>query len=596
VRIIHIERKQIHNISKLVFFSLFASIMYFSVVSAVDFNISDVNARYEYIKSIPRTIWPPQDSKRPMTYNEWKSITTIYGPLDAQILLEKHTALKGDPVKFDIFVNTDLYPDIETSVDQYISDLTNDGYDVKLISMTGGTPAQFRQYLQNEYAEGMAGCILIGDLPVPWYETNCWDEDVSFPCDLYYMDLDGIWDDIDSDGQWDGHSGDRTPEIWLGRLTASPMTLTGASEAELVNNYFTKNHLFRTGQSFLYNRGLVFIDDDWEPFAADWGGAVGNVYDSLVTYASSGATIDANYESELANNFESVLLCAHSSPNCHYFKIGDQWTGGTTCNYEIVAMDPVAHFYNLFACSNARYVEYDYMSGWYIFCNTYGLASLGSTKTGSMLYFEYFYGPFGNGRTFGEAFYDWFTVVNSWVPNQEDLCWFYGMTLCGDPTLKHTDPGAVTITKEIIKSGMVNQPYTDTLAAEGGTPPYIWTLTSGQLPQGLNLDGESGIISGIPAAVQLSEFSVRVTDAFVPPAVDTKSYTIEVSLICGDADGSGAVNILDVTYVVAYLYTGGPAPEPYNIGDANGSGAVNILDVTYIINYLYKSGPAPNCE
>ncbi len=30
-------------------------------------------------------------------------------------------------------------------------------------------------------------------------------------------------------------------------------------------------------------------------------------------------------------------------------------------------------------------------------------------------------------------------------------------------------------------------------------------------------------------------------------------------------------------------------------GDVNASGTLNILDVSYLINYLYKSGPAPSC-
>jgi len=129
-----------------------------------------------------------------------------------------------------------------------------------------------------------------------------------------------------------------------------------------------------------------------------------------------------------------------SWPQGHSFKIGDQWIGGTTYYFDIVDINPPAHFYNLFACSNARYTEYDYMVGWYVFYDSNGLAALGSTKTGSMLYFNYFYGPFGNGRTIGEAFHDWFESVSQWGFPQEDLCWFYGMTLCGDPTLKHLEP------------------------------------------------------------------------------------------------------------------------------------------------------------
>lgn len=65
--------------------------------------------------------------------------------------------------------------------------------------------------------------------------------------------------------------------------------------------------------------------------------------------------------------------------------------------------------------------------------------------------------------------------------------------------------------------------------------------------------------------------------------------------LCGDADASEAVNILDVTFLITYLYKGGPAPDPLEVGDVNDSGSINLLDVTYLISYLYKGGPAPVC-
>jgi hypothetical protein len=102
---------------------------------------------------------------------------------------------------------------------------------------------------------------------------------------------------------------------------------------------------------------------------------------------------------------------------------------------EVASIDPQAVFYNLFACSNSRYVETDYMGGWYIFCQTFGLASVGSTKTGSMLNFDAFYEPFGMGSAIGEAFAAWFSeMLWDGLPDI-DICWFYGMILCGDPTL-----------------------------------------------------------------------------------------------------------------------------------------------------------------
>jgi len=65
--------------------------------------------------------------------------------------------------------------------------------------------------------------------------------------------------------------------------------------------------------------------------------------------------------------------------------------------------------------------------------------------------------------------------------------------------------------------------------------------------------------------------------------------------VCGDADGTGDINILDVTFLINYLYKGGSMPDPVEAGDADGSGGINLLDVTYLINYLYKFGPEPIC-
>jgi hypothetical protein len=63
--------------------------------------------------------------------------------------------------------------------------------------------------------------------------------------------------------------------------------------------------------------------------------------------------------------------------------------------------------------------------------------------------------------------------------------------------------------------------------------------------------------------------------------------------LAGDANGNLVVNILDITYLINFVYKGGPAPVPMQAGDANASGVINILDITYLINYVYKGGPAP---
>jgi len=68
-----------------------------------------------------------------------------------------------------------------------------------------------------------------------------------------------------------------------------------------------------------------------------------------------------------------------------------------------------------------------------------------------------------------------------------------------------------------------------------------------------------------------------------------------VTFICGDANGDGAVNILDISFLIAFLYLEGPPPDPEEAADVNSDGAINVLDITYLIKFLYLSGSEPNC-
>jgi hypothetical protein len=79
------------------------------------------------------------------------------------------------------------------------------------------------------------------------------------------------------------------------------------------------------------------------------------------------------------------------------------------------------------------------LAGWYIFDKAdggknMGLTAIASAKTGSMLYFEDFYRPLGQGKCIGDAFVDWWRARG---PNHDpgERYWHYGLVLLGDPTL-----------------------------------------------------------------------------------------------------------------------------------------------------------------
>jgi hypothetical protein len=63
--------------------------------------------------------------------------------------------------------------------------------------------------------------------------------------------------------------------------------------------------------------------------------------------------------------------------------------------------------------------------------------------------------------------------------------------------------------------------------------------------------------------------------------------------VTGDANSSGAVDVDDVVFLVAYIFSGGAAPQPIEAGDADCSSNVDIDDVVYLIAYIFSGGPAP---
>jgi choice-of-anchor B domain-containing protein len=90
-----------------------------------------------------------------------------------------------------------------------------------------------------------------------------------------------------------------------------------------------------------------------------------------------------------------------------------------------------------------------------------------------------------------------------------------------------------------------------------------------------------------------------VVDACVSVYPDTLQGGIVLSECCialrGNVNGdiSDAVNVVDVAYLVKYLFQAGTPPPCLLEADANGNGSTNIADVTLLVKYLFASGPAP---
>lgn len=77
------------------------------------------------------------------------------------------------------------------------------------------------------------------------------------------------------------------------------------------------------------------------------------------------------------------------------------------------------------------------------------------------------------------------------------------------------------------------------------------------------------------------------------PKLRVYYYIQQAPYICGDADGNTIVNISDAVSLIAYIFGGGPAPDPLLSGDGDCNQIVNISDAVYLIAYIFGGGPAP---
>jgi bacillolysin len=161
--------------------------------------------------------------------------------------------------------------------------------------------------------------------------------------------------------------------------------------------------------------------------------------------------------------------------------------------------------------------------------------------------------------------------------------------------LEFTINPAIAITTDSLPDGELGTAYSLQMEATGGTGAMSWADRDGDLEgTGLALSSD-GLLSGTPTVDGEISLVARAEDEV--GAFDEQPYTFTITrpYVCGDANGDEDINIGDAVYLIAYIFHGGPAPDPLDAGDANCDGTPNIADAVYLVNYIFNSGPAPCC-
>jgi hypothetical protein len=104
----------------------------------------------------------------------------------------------------------------------------------------------------------------------------------------------------------------------------------------------------------------------------------------------------------------------------------------------------------------------------------------------------------------------------------------YDPTTGGSSPLFLSGVPALGLTGLTLPTATTGDAYTASLSATGGTGNGTWSVTSGSLPPGLNLNASTGVISGTPSTATTSTFTIGLSDNGPPLQTTSANFSITV--------------------------------------------------------------------
>lgn len=135
-----------------------------------------------------------------------------------------------------------------------------------------------------------------------------------------------------------------------------------------------------------------------------------------------------------------------------------------------------------------------------------------------------------------------------------------------------TNAGSATL--GALDTPIYRQAYSDSVAASGGTAPYVYAVTTGALPTGLTLNSATGAVTGTPTVVGSFSFTITATDSNGLINHQTYGFTIaepEITVTFASPDGQQGQTYPSTPVTI----TGGTAPYIYELADAPAGLTIN---------------------
>jgi Putative Ig domain len=175
------------------------------------------------------------------------------------------------------------------------------------------------------------------------------------------------------------------------------------------------------------------------------------------------------------------------------------------------------------------------------------------------------------------------------VQNTQTMVSSQSVPIVVSPASSTPTPTSLSISTTTIPQGVVGAAYTATLAAAGGTTPYTWSVSKGQLPAGLSLAASTGIISGTPTTVGSYTFTATVVDS--SSTAQSASIAFTMSVVAPPATPSALVvsttslpsGTIGSAYSAALQVSGGTAPYSWSFVSGNIPAGLSLNTSTGLI-------------
>jgi hypothetical protein len=145
----------------------------------------------------------------------------------------------------------------------------------------------------------------------------------------------------------------------------------------------------------------------------------------------------------------------------------------------------------------------------------------------------------------------------------------------------------ITVNPATLPNGFVGTPYSQTVSAVGGTSPYIFSVSSGALPNGLTINPSTGVISGTPSTAGTFNFTITATDASSCPGSRPYSIVMTGAAGCPIITVNPATlppGVIGTAYNQTVSATGGTAPYTFTIASGSLPPGLTLNSTTGVIS------------